>query len=193
MNLNKVDPVLSDTQLESELKRTVLKQQRFGVHYKRFITLVALAAMLALIVTLWLPIYRIEQNSMDPFLQEGQVVIGCRIYELMRGDVATAHFDGQKQFVRIIGISGDVADFDQYGYLSINGKKIADVNAGEFPDILSLASYPYRIPENCYLVQMDCNRTNESGRSSLTYIDEDEITDKILFRIWPVQEIGFIG
>ena len=193
MKLNKVDSVLSDVQLESELKRTVLRQQRFGLHYKRFITLVALAAMLALIVTLWLPVYRIDQNSMDPFLREGQIVIGCRIYELMRGDVVTAYFDGQKQFVRIIGISGDIADVDQHGYLSINGKKIADVIAGEFPDILSPASYPYRIPEACYLVQMDCNRTNESAKSSFAYIDEDEITDKILFRIWPVQEIAFIG
>ena len=92
---------------------------------------------------------------------------------------------------RIIGLPGETVEI-RGGNIYIDGSEepLDDVDTKE---TMEGSFGPYTVPEGCYFVMGD-NRNNsrDSRYWEHTFVSEDEIVGKAVFRYWPVNKMKFI-
>ena len=111
-------------QKERAAPATTLAQDILNLLLKIAVILIALF----LLFTFMFGIHRTTDNSMNPAIQEGDLVI---FYRLDKNYVATdtliLDYDGTKQVRRVVAVAGDVVDIVESG-LVINGSLVQEPN-----------------------------------------------------------------
>ena len=189
-----VDMSVSDQQLEKELKREIMKK----ISQKRFMRMISsilfVAAIFALITVIWVPVYQITGKSMEPTLEQGQIVVALRTPNIGMGDIVAIYYENQILIKRVIGMSGDQIMFDEQGFLSVNGILLDEKYPSNIVRMTTDLTYPYIVPDGQYFVVGDNReKSMDSRMSQFGCITEDKIAGKLCFRIWPLDRVGFIG
>ena len=180
MNL---DITLSDQQIVRELQRTAEKHNQ-SRKMKNFVSsIVILAASLILITSIAFPVYYVLDHTMEPILSKDQIVLTSRIWKYSAGDIAAIKDGNQVYFGYIAAVPGDLIEVDENGMLRIN-----NIYVDKSIQSQAIISYPYRLPEDSYLIQSD----NEHF-PTLTCMAGENIAAKALFTIWPLHEAGYVG
>lgn len=178
----------------AELIRGELKRERNKIRYRRVIksavyALIIVAAIAALIATLVLPVLQISGESMEPTLNNGEIVVLVKTTKMKRGDLCGFSYNNKILIKRVIGLPGDEVNIDAEGTVYINGEAleepyIADKALGEC-DI----EFPYTVPENEYFLMGDHRESSIDSRSSVIgCIKYEQIIGKIFWKIWPLSD-----
>ena len=188
------DMSLSDQQIERELKRATFKSKQWGALFRTLSILLVLAAICVLVAYFWLPVFRVTGDSMEPTLEQGQILLAWRTQNLKPGDVAALYFENQILIKRVIGTGGDWIDIDKEGTVSVNGEPIDEDYLTDTVLGQTDLTYPYQVPEGCYFVMGDNRAESADSRiSAIGPIAEEKIAGKILFCIWPMQQVEYFG
>ena len=108
--------LVSNEEVKEELGRLKERERYLKKVQKTLSILVVVAAISVLVATLWMPILKIYGSSMDPTLENGQIVVSIKTKKLKSGDVV-AFWQGNKLLVkRVIASPGQKVDID------VNGK-----------------------------------------------------------------------
>ncbi len=180
-------------QLEQELKRLKYRRDYGKLLRSTVSSLIVVAAIAVLVSMLLLPILRVTGTSMTPTLQNDELVVCHRTGNFAYGDVIAFYYNNKILLKRVIGLSGDIIDFDEDGTLYLNGERceetyVSDLALGEC-DI----ELPYQVPEDRIFVMGDHRSTSVDSRSSTVgCIAEEEIIGRVVLRIWPFEALGFI-
>ena len=185
---------VSNQQLEKELKRSTIRSKSLRRFWQFFSAILVIGAALVLVSAIWLPVYRITGESMEPTLEQGQIVVALRTQRIKPGDIVAMYFENQMLMKRIIGTSGDQIQLNEQGLVSVNGISLEEryfPKPGEgLPDL----TYPSDVPDGQYFVMGDnCEKSTDSGIFQFGCIPEEKIIGKILFCVWPLNRIGYIG
>ena len=90
------------------------------------VKIVAILLVIAVIVTFFYGIYRVEDNAMNPMVREGDLIIFDRRNRDFRvGDLIVFEIEGQRQVRRIVAREGDAVDITDRG-LIVNGSIIQE-------------------------------------------------------------------
>ncbi|MBE6626427.1 MAG: signal peptidase I [Ruminococcaceae bacterium] len=192
MNENE-NVILSADLIEEELKR-----ERNKIRFRRIIkntlyTLVVVAAIAVLITTLVLPVLQIAGTSMEPTLNNGDIVVLVKTSKLERGDLCGFSYSNKILIKRVVGLPGDEIVIDNDGYVYINGylleePYISDRGLGEC-DI----EFPFTVPENTYFLMGDHRSTSIDSRSTVIgCIPTEQIVGKLFFRVWPLNGFAIL-
>ena len=182
-----------------EVVKDELKRERNKIRYRRILKstvygLIIVAAVAALIATLILPVLQISGSSMEPTLNNGEIVVLVKTSKLQRGDLCGFSYSNKILIKRVIGLPGDTIVIDEEGTVYINGyaleeNYITEKGLGEC-DI----EFPYTVPENEYFVMGDHRTTSIDSRSSVIgCIPYDQIVGKIFLKVWPLSDFDFIN
>jgi len=194
MKKNSVDMSVSNQQLERELKRTATKRKRWLKFRRSIAAMLVLAAILVLLTVFWLPVYHITGNSMEPTLEQGQIVVALHTRKINPGDVVALYFDNQILIKRVIGISGDRIHLDEQGTVSVNDELLDEEYLSKPVTGSTDLTYPYLVPEGHYFVIGDNREKSiDSRMSQFGCVVDEKIAGKIIFRVWPLNRIGYIG
>lgn len=194
MKKSRMDMSVSDQQLEKELKRSAIKRKNWRRFWRFTSSMLVIVAVLVLVSAIWLPVYRITGESMEPTLEQGQVVVALRTHRINRGDIVAMYFENQLQMKRIIGTPGDKILLDEKGLVSVNGISLEERYLSKQVKGLTDLTYPYAVPDGQYFVMGDNReKSTDSRMSQFGCIAEDSVAGKILFCIWPLNHAGFIG
>ncbi|MBQ8474137.1 MAG: signal peptidase I [Clostridia bacterium] len=177
---------------------TELKNERNKIRFRRIIksslyTLVLVAAIAVLIATLVLPVLQISGTSMEPTLNNGEIVVLLKTNKLERGELCGFSYSNKILIKRVVGLPGDYVTVDEEGFVYINGELleepyISDRGLGEC-DI----EFPYQVPENEYFLMGDHRTTSIDSRSSVIgCVPYDQIVGKIFLKVWPLDRITII-
>jgi signal peptidase I len=138
--------------------------------------------------------FRIEGNSMEPNLHNGQYLIiekvSYRFSEPQRGDIIVFHYPSnpKRDFIkRIIGLPGETLQV-QRGQVLINGNPLPESYQ---PNEGTYNWGPGLIGEEEYFVLGD-NRNNSSDSHSWGMLPRDLIVGKAWFTYWPISDWGVI-
>lgn len=178
--------------------KTELKRERNKIRYRRVLkstvyALVIVAAVAALIATLVLPVLQISGTSMEPTLNNGEIVVLVKTANLKRGDLCGFSYSNKILIKRVIGEPGDVLVIDAEGNVWVNGVQldepyITDKSFGEC-DI----EFPYTVPENEYFLMGDHRETSIDSRNTVIgCVPRDQIVGKIFMKVWPLKEFSLI-
>lgn len=161
--------------------------------------LVAAACIALVLNTCIIANSRVPSGSMENTIMTNDRVIGSRLsYKFSdpeRGDIAIFRYpdDPSVYYVkRIIGLPGETVDIID-GAVYIDG---ADSPLDE--PYLKEAMIPeedmhFEVPEDCYFMMGDNRNESWDARYWInTYVSRDQIIAKVLFRYWPLNEIGWI-
>ena len=150
-------------------------------------TLVVVAAIAALLATLFLPVLQVSGDSMNPTLQDKDVLVLVKTDRLKTGDLCGFYWQNKLLLKRIIALPGDVVALDEDGVVTVNGETLDE----PYVDELALGEcdikFPYQVPENRYFVLGDHRTTSIDSRSSVIgCVEKSQILGKVFLRVWPL-------
>lgn len=188
----KASPVLPTVQqLEAELKREKYRGRYWKMLRGTVAVLVVVAAAAVLISNLLLPILRIYGSSMTPTLVNGNIVAAVRNGTYQRGDIIAFYYNNKILVKRVIGMPGEWVDMDESGNVTIDGEPLEEPYLTEKSLGECDIELPYQVPEGRYFVMGDHRSVSSDSRSSqVGCVSEEQIVGKLLFRLWPLDEIG---
>ena len=188
----KTSPVLPTVQqLEAELKREKYRGRYWKMLRGTVAVLVVVAATAVLISNLLLPILRIYGSSMTPTLVNGNIVAAVRNGTYQRGDIIAFYYNNKILVKRVIGMPGEWVDIDENGNVTIDGEPLEEPYLTEKALGECDIELPYQVPEGRYFVMGDHRSVSSDSRSSqVGCVSEEQIVGKLLFRLWPLDEIG---
>lgn len=175
--------------LKSELKRERYKRRFRRVLRSTVNALVVVAAIAALVATLMLPVLEIAGTSMEPSLNDGDIVVLVKTDKLEKGDLCAFYFSNKILIKRIIGVPGDYIWIDREGTVFVNNEELYEPYVTEKSLGECDIEFPYQVTENNYFMMGDHRDTSIDSRSSIIgCIAEDQIIGKIICKVWPLSE-----
>lgn len=180
--------------LKKELKRELYKRRFRRLLRSTVNALIVVAAVAALIATLVLPVLQIAGTSMEPSLNDGDIVFLMKTENLETGDLCAFYYSNKILIKRIIAIPGDYLWINPDGTVYLNGSELDEPYVAEKALGECDVEFPYQVPENAYFMMGDHRETSIDSRSSVIgCIAEDQILGKILCKFWPLSEFEWIN
>ena len=156
-----------------------------------FLSLVVVAAVAVLVAVLLLPILRIYGKSMNGTLDSGDVVVSIKTSDLKTGDVVAFYYNNNILVKRVIANPGDWVDIDKDGNVFVNNVKLDEPYLDEKAYGETNIELPSQVPEGKIFVMGDNRLVSiDSRNTAIGCISEEQIVGKIVYRVWPLSQIG---
>ena len=181
-----------------ELKKE-LHRERYKRRFRRVLrstvdALIVVAAVAALIATLIFPVLQIAGTSMEPTLNDGDIVLLAKTEKLETGDLCAFYYSNKILIKRVIATPGDYLWIESDGTVFVNGLELEEPYLQEKSLGECDVEFPYQVPENAYFMMGDHRETSIDSRSSVIgCISTDHTIGKILCKLWPLSELKWLG
>ena len=183
--------LLTTEQIERELRREQYRRDYRQVLKNTVGGLITVAAAAVLVAVLLLPVLRIFGKSMSPTLREGDIVLSLKTGEFSTGDVVAFYYNNKILVKRVIASSGDWVDLDEDGTVYVNREKIDEPYLTEHAYGETNIELPFQVPESKIFVMGDNRAVSvDSRNTAVGCVAEEQVVGKIVFRVWPLNEIG---
>ena len=181
-------------ELKGELRRERYKRRFRRVLRSTVNALIVVAAVSAIIATLVLPVLQIAGTSMEPSLNDGDIVLLAKTDKLETGDLCAFYYSNKILIKRVIATPGDYLWIESDGTVFVNGTALDEPYVQEKALGECDIEFPYQVPENAFFMMGDQRETSIDSRSSVIgCISTDHTIGKILCKFWPLSEFEWLG
>ena len=180
-------------QIRTELERVRYRRSFANTLRSTIFILIVVSASAVLIAVLLLPVLRIYGHSMNDTLDEGDVVVSIKGSSFKTGDIIAFYYNNKLLVKRVIGQPGDWVDIDEAGNVYVNQVMLEEpyLDSKAFGE--TNIELPYQVPESRIFVLGDNRDVSiDSRNTSVGCVAEEQIAGKIVFRVWPLDKIGFL-
>lgn len=194
MKKNEVTDIPPLAVLEQQLKEEKKKRRFYKALRSVIATLVTVAAVAVLVAQSLMPVLRIYGNSMNPTLLQGNVVVALKSSNFKTGDIVAFYWNNKILIKRAIAMPGDWVDIDEDGNVSVNGKVIDEPYLQDKALGQCDITLPYQVPDSGIFVMGDNRSVSVDSRSTtIGVVSDEQIVGKIVFRIWPLSNLGLLN
>lgn len=157
--------------------------------------IVSAVVVVVLIFTFLFKIVGVSGTSMENTLHNGDRVILFNLgYTPQNGDIVVVNQPGSKEPLvkRIIAMEGQTVDIDfETGEVTVDGQVLDEPYIKELTHREGDVVFPLTVEDGCIFVMGD-NRNNskDSRRSEVGLINTHYIVGKVVFRVFPLTDIG---
>ena len=185
-------PQLPNTaELEEAVKRDRYYHRFRNMVTSTFLTLVVVAAATVLVAVLFLPVLRIYGKSMRGTLDNGDIVVSVKSSNMKTGDVVAFYYNNNILVKRGIAGPGDWVDIDKDGNVFVNHEKLEEPYLDDKAYGETNIELPYQVPDGRIFVMGDNRSVSiDSRNTSIGCVSEEQIVGKIVYRVWPLSQIG---
>ena len=194
MGRRDVSPDIPTTaQLEAERDRIRYRRRYSRTLRSTVAILVVVAAFSVLVATLWMPVVRIYGSSMAPTLQDGELIVTVKTSDFEPGDVIAFYYGNKLLIKRYIAGPGEWVDIDEDGNVSVNGEELDEPYLEEKALGETNIKLPYQVPDERYFLMGDNREVSvDSRNTAVGCVATDQVVGKVVFRIWPLSELGSV-
>lgn len=180
--------------LRQELTRERNKRRFCKLLRSTVDALIVVAAVAALIATMVLPVLQITGTSMEPSLNDGDIVLLVKLDQLETGDLCAFYYSNKILIKRVIATPGDYVWIESDGTVFLNGEALDEPYITEKALGECDIEFPYQVPENSYFLMGDRRETSIDSRSTVIgAVHTDQILGKILCKVWPLSEMDWMA
>ena len=186
--------VLTSDVIKEELQREKHKNSHRRVLKSTVGALIAVIAAVTLLVVLVLPVLQISGDSMSGTLNDGDIVLALKKGHQESGDVIAFYYGNDILLKRVIATGGQWVDMDQEGNVYVENELleepyVTDKTLGECSIV-----FPYQVPEGKMFVLGDHRTVSVDSRNGLIgCVDDKSTIGKVIFRVWPLADFGFVN
>ena len=163
----KFTAIPSTEEVKAERDRLAYRSRYGRVLRSTIYALVVVAAVAVLLATLFLPVLQVSGDSMNPTLEDRDILLLVKSDSMKTGDLCGFYWQNKLLLKRVIGQPGDVISMDEDGHVTVNGTVLDE----PYVDELALGEcdirFPYQVPENRYFVLGDHRSVSIDSRSSV--------------------------
>lgn len=193
MQTQKLKTLPTTLQLKTELDRINHKKEFRKVFKGTIISLLAVAAISVLISVLFVPVLKVTGSSMEPTLADDQYVLCLNNQKYETGDVIAFYYNNKILLKRVVAGPGDIVDISDDGTVYVNGNIISEPYITDKSKGKCDIELPYQVPESKIFVMGDHRSESVDSRLEVIgCISKKDIVGKVIFRIYPLNEIGKI-
>ena len=157
-------------------------------------SLLVVAAAAVLIAVLLLPVLQINGTSMTETLQDGDIVVALNSKKFATGDIIAFYYNNSILVKRVIAAAGDWVDIDEEGNVFVNGEALEEPYISEKALGDCNITLPYQVPDGKCFVMGDHRATSiDSRNTAVGCISDSVVVGRIMMRVWPLEEMGFIN
>ena len=183
----------SEKQIEAEILREKYNKKYKQVLKSTIYSLIVVAAVAVLIATLAFPVLQISGSSMEPTLNDEEIVVLLKTTNMKKGELCCFTYQNKLLIKRVIGLPGDKITIDESGNVFVNDVIISEPYVTEKALGECDISFPCYVSDNHYFVLGDHRSTSIDSRSSVIgLVSKDYIVGKIFFRIWPFDKLSLV-
>ncbi len=187
-------PVPSEEQVLSERRRLRRGRQFRRILGNTIAILLVVAAVAVLLVTLFLPVLQVSGTSMEPTLENGDVIVLVKTSDFNTGDLCAVRVSGNVLLKRMIAGPGDWVNIDSDGNVYVNGELLEEPYVTDKALGISDLTYPYQVPDNSIFVMGDHRSVSVDSRSSeVGCIPYDQVIGRVIIRIWPLTGFSLVS
>lgn len=156
--------------------------------------LIVVAAFAILVAMLYLPTLRIYGKSMKGMLDSGDVVLTVKSNHFRTGDIVAFYYNNNILVTRVIAESGDWVNITKDGTVYVNSKKIKEHYIEHKSYGETNIKFPYQVPESRIFVLGENRSVSiDSRNTSVGTVSDEQLVGKLIFRIWPLSDIGTLN
>lgn len=155
--------------------------------------LIIVASIAVLIATLLLPVLQVTGTSMEPTLNDEDIIVLLKTKKYNTGDLCAFNYQNKLLIKRVIATPGDYISIEEDGTVFLNGKVLEEPYIKEKSLGECDMKFPYQVPDNKYFVMGDHRETSIDSRNSVIgCIEKEQIVGHVFMRVWPIQKISII-
>lgn len=178
-------------EVKAERERLEYRSRYGRVLRSTIYALLVVAAAAVLLATLLLPVLQVSGDSMNPTLEDKDILVLVKGENMETGDLCAFYWQNKLLIKRIIGAPGDVITLDENGVVTVNGETLDE----PYVDELALGEcdirFPYQVPENRYFVLGDHRAVSIDSRSSVIgCVEKRQILGRVFLRVWPLDRLA---
>lgn len=182
---------------QESLEQAVSRQRRrrifFSLLRKTFVVLITVAAVAALVATLFMPVLKVYSGSMAPGMLEGDIVVALKEKTVENGEVIAFYYNNKLFIKRVVAGPGETVVIDEDGYVYVNDVLLDEPYVEDRSAGVSDLVYPYTVPDGSYFVLGDSRVNSSDSRSTaMGCVSTDDILGRVLFRVWPLNRMSGI-
>lgn len=172
--------------------------ERYKIRYHRavrstVVSLITVAAVAVILSYMLFPVLRIYGHSMTPTLSDGQIVAAMKGSHFSTGDIVAFYYNNKILIKRVIAGPGDWVDIDRDGNVSVNEQQIEEPYLEDKALGEANIDFPVQVPENRWFVMGDHRSVSiDSRNTAVGMVSDEQIVGRVLFRFWPLREIGVV-
>ena len=180
-------------EVKAERERLEYRSRYGRVLRSTIYALLVVAAAAVLLATLLLPVLQVSGDSMNPTLEDKDILVLVKCENMETGDLCAFYWQNKLLIKRIIGAPGDVITLDENGVVTVNGETLDE----PYVDELALGEcdirFPYQVPENRYFVLGDHRAVSIDSRSSVIgCVEKSQILGRVFLRVWPLDRLALV-
>ena len=180
--------------IKKELDRYTYRRNFLRTLRNTAFTLVVVAALAILVAVLLMPILRIYGSSMSGTVDNGDLVASINTSDMKTGDVIAFYYNNNILVKRVIAVSGDFVDIDEEGNVYVNQTLLNEPYLSSKAFGETNIELPYQVPEDRIFVMGDNREVSiDSRNTAVGCVAGEQVVGKIVFRIWPLSQIGFVS
>lgn len=178
-------------QIQAELHREQYNRRYTQILRSTVYTILVAIAVAALIAVFFLPVLRVYGSSMNPTLQEGDIVAAVKGTEFEPGDLICFYLGNKVLVKRYIAGPGQWVNINEQGNVYVDDKLLDEPYLTEKALGECDITFPYQVPESRIFCMGDHRSVSVDSRSNAVgCVADDQIVGKIIFRVWPLADFG---
>lgn len=181
-----------------EIDREIARR-RYWQRYRRALrgalySLAVVAAIAVLVATLWMPVLQITGSSMEPTLNDNEMVVAIKTGDFKPGDVIAFYYNNKILIKRVIATAGQYVDIQQDGTVLVDGAALDEPYIKEKSKGECNIQLPYQVGDGRIFVMGDDRPISiDSRTTTVGTIGKEKVLGQVVFKVWPLSEIGKIN